>query len=108
MLHLVSEKLPHGIDMHFRIDGKLFKLWQLKAKTLTTHMTVLELQYADDNGLVTHTEKDLQADVDALSYACKALGLTLMTRTHKFFGSVDHLTYLSSCLSSKADVDVEN
>ena len=57
-------------------------------------MTVLELQYADDNGLVTHTEKDLQADVDALSYACKALGLTLMTRTHKFFSNHHLITHM--------------
>ena len=42
-----------------RIDGKLFNLRRLKAKT--THMTVLELQYADDIALVTHTEEDPQA-----------------------------------------------
>ena len=40
-------------------------------------MTLLELQYADDNALVTHQEEDLQAAVDAFSYAYDALGLTL-------------------------------
>ena len=40
-------------------------------------MTLLELQYADDNALVTHQEKDLQAAVDAFSYAYDALGFTL-------------------------------
>ena len=78
VLHLVLEKLPCGIDMQFRIDGKLFNLWRLKPKTLTTHMTILELQYADGNALVTHTEEeDLQAAVDAFSYAYDVLGLTL-------------------------------
>ena len=63
--------------MWFRIDGKLFNLRRLKSKTLTTDMTLLELQYADDNALVTHQEEDLQAAVDAFSYAYDALGLTL-------------------------------
>ena len=80
VLHLVSENLPRGIDMQFRIDGKLFDLRRLNAKTLATHMTILVLQYADDNALVTHTEEDLQAAVDVLSYAQDALGLTLNAR----------------------------
>ncbi|PFX13645.1 LINE-1 retrotransposable element ORF2 protein [Stylophora pistillata] len=130
VLHLVSEKLPRGIDMQFRMDGKLFNLRQLKAKTLTTHMAVLELQYADDNALVTHTEEDLQVAVDAFSYAYDALGLTLNARnTQVLFqpspdhtleqkqpeitvgdtrlSSADHFSYLGSCLSCKADLDVE-
>ena len=43
-------------------------------------MTLLELQYADDNALVTHQEEDLQAAVDAFSYAYNALGFTLKIR----------------------------
>ena len=116
--------------MQFRIDGKLFNLRRLKAKILTTHMTILELQYADDNTLVTHTEEDLQAAVNAFSYAYDALRLTLNARKtqvllqpspdHKHgrkqpnitvgnqcLSSVDHFTYLGSCLSCKADLDVE-
>ena len=60
-LHLVLEKFSRGKDMQFmiRTDGKLFNLRRLKAKT--THMTVLELQYADYIALVTHTEEDPQA-----------------------------------------------
>lgn len=130
VLHLVSEKLPRGIDMQFRMDGKLFNLRRLKAKTLTTHMAILELQYANDNSLVTHTEEDLQVAVDAFSYAYDALGLTLNARkTQVLFqpspdhtlerkqpeitvgdthlSSVDHFSDLGSCLSCKADLDVE-
>ena len=44
-------------------------------------MTILELQYADGNALVTHTEEeDLQAAVDAFSDAYDVLGLTLNIR----------------------------
>ena len=35
--------------------------WQVVQITATTHMTVLELKYADDIALVTHTEEDPQA-----------------------------------------------
>ena len=57
----MSKKLPGGIDLQFGIEVSLFNLRPLKAKTLTTHMTILELQCADDNALVTHTVDDLQA-----------------------------------------------
>ena len=75
---------------------------------------------------MTHTEEDLQAAVDAYN----ALGLTLnIWKTQVLFqaspdhpqgwkqpdikvgdqclSSVDHFTYLGSCLSCKADLDVE-
>ena len=39
VLHFVPEKLPRGIDMQFRIDGELFNLPRLKAKTLSTNIT---------------------------------------------------------------------
>ena len=93
-------------------------------------MTILELQYADDNALVTYTEEDLQAAVNAFSYAYDALGLTLnVWKTQVFFqpspdhthglkqpeitvgdqclSSVDHFTHLGSCLSCRADLNVE-
>ena len=113
--------------MQFRIDGKLFNLRRLKAKTLTTHMTILEPQYAEDNALVTNTEEDLQAAVDAFSYAYDVLGLTLNARKTQVlsnhhlipherkqpqitvgdqcFGSVDHFTYLDICLSCICKAD---
>ena len=129
VLHLVLEKLPRSIDMQFRIDaGSLFNLRRLKAKKYTTHMTILELQYCNDNALVTQREEDLQAVVNAFSYAYDALGLKRNARkTRVLFqlspdhtrerkqpeitavgdqclSSIDHFTY---CLSSKADLDVE-
>ena len=130
VLYLVTERLPRGIDMQYRMDGKLFNLRRLRAKTLITHMTILELQYADDNAIMTHAEEDLQAAMDAFSQAYNALGLTLNARKTKVLfqpspdniherhqpeitaggqclSSVDHFTYLGSCLSCKADLDAE-
>ena len=95
--------------MQFRIDGKLLNLQRLEPKTLTTHTTILELQYADDNALVTNKND--------------ALGLTLNARkTHVLFEPYPGNTHeqletnalalfiisrLGSCLSSKADLDTE-
>ena len=121
VLYLVTERLPRGIDMQYRIDGKLFNLRRLRAKTLISHLTILELQYADE---------DLQAAMDAFSQAYNALGLTLNVRKTKVLfqpspdsiydhhqpeitagaqslSSVDHFSYLGSCLSSNADLDAE-
>ena len=52
--YLYMARLPGGIDLQFGIEVSLFNLRPLKAKTLTTHMTILDLQCADDNALVTH------------------------------------------------------
>ena len=67
-VHLFSERLPQGIDLHYRLDGKLFNLRRPKAKTLVIQMTILEFQYADDNAIVSHTEQGLQAAMDAFNY----------------------------------------
>ena len=99
-----------------------FRYFVVKAKTLTTHMTILELQYADDNALVSHTEEDLQAAVVAFGYAYVALGLTLNVRkTQVLFqpspdhtqgrkqpeedqrlSSVDHFTYIACVVACHA------
>ncbi|PFX21890.1 hypothetical protein AWC38_SpisGene13625 [Stylophora pistillata] len=79
---------------------------------------------------IMYNIEDLQVAVDAFSYAYDALGLTLNARkTQVLFqpspdhtlerkqpeitvgdtrlSSVDHFSYLGSCLSCKADLDVE-
>ena len=105
-------------------------LRRLRAKTLISHLTILELQYANDNAIMTHTKEDLQAAMDAFSQAYNALGLTLNVRKTKVLfqpspdsiydqhqpeitaggqclSSVDHFSYLGSCLSSIADLEAE-
>lgn len=108
----------------------LFNLFRLRAKMLIIHMTILELQYANDNAIVVNTEEDLEAAMNVFSYAYNALGLTLNAQktkvlfqpspdsTHDQYLSeitaggqcldtVDHFTYLNSRLSSKADVEIQ-
>jgi hypothetical protein len=49
-----------GVSLRTRYDGNLFDLRRLRARTKTTTFTTAELQYADDNGVMSHTEEGLQ------------------------------------------------
>ena len=79
VLYLVKQELPSGIGLNYRI-GDLFNLQRLRAKTLTSKTSVLELQYADDNALVADSEEHLQAAMTAFEKAYNALGLKLIAR----------------------------
>ena len=86
ILHLIGNNLPTGVQFVFRTDGKLFNLNRFKAKSKLSHSSIMELQYADDNVIVAHTEEDLQATLNAFSRAYKLLGLTLnIKKTHEVF-----------------------
>jgi len=76
LLYLVKQKLPTGIELNYRI-GDLFNLQRLRAKTLTSETSVLELQYADDNALVTDSKEHIQAAMTAFEKAYNSLGLKL-------------------------------
>lgn len=127
VLHLVKQELSEGITLNYRI-GDLFNLQRLRAKTLTSKQSVLELQYADDNALVAHTEEHLQEVMTAFENAYKALGLKLNAKKTQVLYQpkpgknivpprivaggeplcpVDDFVYLGSNLSSKADLGKE-
>lgn len=127
VLYLVKQELPSGIGLNYRI-GDLFNLQRLRAKTLTSKTSVLELQYADDNALVADSEEHLQAAMTAFEKAYNALGLKLNARKTQVvcqprpgkhidppsitaggeeLCSVDDFVYLGSSLSVKADLSRE-
>lgn len=128
VLHLVRKNMPTGIRLRYRYDD-IFNIRRLKAKTKTTVMAVCELQYADDNAIVAHTEEDLQHAMNAFNSAYTALGLKLnvkktqvlyqpqincpteeqpnITVDNETLKNVETFTYLGSSLSSKANIDAE-
>jgi hypothetical protein len=131
VLHIVEKRVSIGIDIKYRFNGGLFNLHRLKAKTLTSLNRVTELQYADDNAIVAHSEEDLQKAVDAFQYAYSSLGLRLnskktqilyqpspdipkhsicqpsITADGELLDNVEHFSYLGSTLSSNANIDRE-
>ena len=65
--------------MTYRLDGSVFNLDRLKARTKVSRDLITELQYADDCALVAHTPEDLQASLTALCNIYNALGLAVNT-----------------------------
>ena len=109
----------------------LLVLLIIKAKTKTTKATVTELQYADDNAILAHSEEDLQHAMNAFFSSYSALGLKLNANKtqvlyqprpnapnqvlptvsikagEQVLENVECFNYLGSTLSSKANIDVE-
>ncbi|KAK1886523.1 Secreted RxLR effector protein 78, partial [Dissostichus eleginoides] len=64
ILYLTSKHLPQGVNIMYRTDGQLLNINRFRAKGQTTTISIMELQYADDNALVALSEEDLQAVID--------------------------------------------
>ncbi|XP_062862816.1 uncharacterized protein LOC134324867 [Trichomycterus rosablanca] len=130
ILHLTSKNLPQGVKIMYRTDGQLFYINRFRAKGQTTTVSIMELQYADDNALVALSEENLQGTLFAFAKAYKQLGLAINIRQTQIFHqpppnsstpvlppnisidnirleNVDHFPYLGSLLSSKTVIDDE-
>ena len=59
VLNHATRDLEEGMYLRYRLDGSLFKLCRLTAKTKTVKKTVLEALFADDCALMAHRESDL-------------------------------------------------
>ena len=66
-----------SIHITYRLDGNLFNLQRLKARTKISHRHLSELQYADDFALIAHTPEDLQRSINTLNEVYSELGLVI-------------------------------
>nr|AOE48155.1 hypothetical protein [Eumigus monticolus] len=128
VMQLIKDDLPSGIQITYRMDGKLFNLSRLKARTRTSSAALVELQYADDNAVVAQSEEDLVKILNAFSSAYKKIGLKLNTNKTQILyqpapgqglrninvtidgvrlQEVNTFPYLGSILSSSANIDSE-
>ncbi|XP_076061565.1 uncharacterized protein LOC143037317 [Oratosquilla oratoria] len=130
MLNEIPPDTP-SIDLRFRMDGGVFNLARLRARTKTTICPVRELQYADDNATPGQTAEDLQSLADAYNAAYERFGMQVNTDKTKILvqhppglllpntntivngqplEEVDQFTYLGSILTSTPTCkkDVEN
>ena len=69
--------MDFGININYRMDRNLFDLKKLKARTKISRTGFLELQYADDCALVTHSAEDLQSALSRISLLYAQLGLCI-------------------------------
>ena len=131
MLRGAKEDLPDGVYIRFRIDGSLFNLRRLLARTKTIEEPITELLFADSCALLAHTEEVSQFIVNRFSDAAKNFGLTISLKKTEMsyqptprvayspphisidgtnLNAVEHSTYLGSVISNDATVskDLDN
>ena len=77
MLSHAVRDLEKGVYIRYRLDGSLFDLRRLTAKTKSHQDLIQEALFADDCALVAHAEPDLQLMLDRFSEASKLFGLTI-------------------------------
>uniref|UniRef100_K7DZQ5 Reverse transcriptase domain-containing protein n=1 Tax=Monodelphis domestica TaxID=13616 RepID=K7DZQ5_MONDO len=83
--HAVMD-LDLGVYIKYRLDGSLFDLRRLTAKTKTTERLILEALFTDDCALMAHQENHLQTIVDRFSTTTKLFGLTIsLSKTEVLF-----------------------
>ncbi|KAL8624073.1 hypothetical protein ACOMHN_019495 [Nucella lapillus] len=66
--------IEDGVYIRYRMDGSLFDLRRLSAKTKTIEKLILEALFADDCAL---TESTLQLIVNKVAEATRLFGLTI-------------------------------
>ena len=114
--------------LRYRLDGSLFDIRRLTAKTKTVQKTVLEAMFADDCVLMAHRESDLRIIVSKFAEASRLFGLTIsLGKTEVLFQpapavvanrptistdgtqlkTVDDFKYLGSMISSDGSLDKE-
>ena len=77
MLSHACSKLEKGIYLKYRLDGSLFDLRRLQAKTKVSTELIQEALFADDCSLNAHSEADLQIMIDHFAEASQLFGLTI-------------------------------
>jgi hypothetical protein len=116
-----------GIDISYRLDGSVFNLRRLQARTRTQVDKLLELQYADDCALVAEDPESLQRVLSMVQVVYEQLGLVINTDKTEILYQwnrrpenqpavsisgvplkvVPHFKYLGSLLSEDCTIDQE-
>lgn len=77
VLNHATSDLDLGVYLRYRLDGSVFDLRRLSARTKTVERLILEALFADDCALMAHKESDLQLIVDKFAEAARLFGLTI-------------------------------
>ena len=117
-----------GIGIRYRMDGSVFNLRRLQAKTKIKTDTINDLLFADDCALNSTSEEEMQENVDKFAQACINFGLTISIKKTEVMHqpapgkvynepnivingqrlkAVDKFTYLGSTLSRDVVIDDE-
>ena len=109
------------VGIEYRLDGGLFNLRCLQAKTKTSSAIISALQYADDAAFPSHTADGLQRRLDVMSETYLRAGLIINTTKTEILSTpspdaptfsisgnqLENFTYLGSNLSFSGDLTNE-
>lgn len=113
-----------GVYIHTRSDGGLFNLARLRSMTKVRKVQLIELLFADDAALATHSEAALQRLINRFAAACTEFGLTISLKKTEVMSQdvstapsisigdhtlevVNKFTYLGSTISNNLSLDPE-
>ena len=105
----------HSVYLHTRSDGKLFNLARLRAKTKVRTILVLELMFADDAALVSHSAEGLQRLLDKFALVISTKKSVVLhqgiaspiTVNDQELGTVDSFAYLGSIMNNQLSIEQE-
>ena len=80
-----------SIKLNYHLNGNLFNIRRLQAKTQTSSMCVFDLQYADDAAIPSHSADGLQRNLDSLAEAYQRAGLLVNTKQTEMMTQAPHL-----------------
>jgi len=99
LLRAVSD-LNLGIYIRYRLDGSLFDLRRLTAKTKTLERLIIEALFADDCALMAHEENHLQKTVNNFSEPSRMFGLQIsVSKTEALFQPAPKSVPHSPCIA---------
>ena len=75
------------VGIEYRLDGGLFNLRRLQAKTKTSSAMISALQYTDDTAFPSLTADGLQCSLDVMSEAYLRAGLMINTTKTKILST---------------------
>ena len=128
MLFHATCGLKMGVYIRYHLDGSLFDLRRLTAKTKSKEMLLQVILFTDDCALLAHTEYDIQMMMDSFSEASKLFGLTIslnrmevlhqpapnthppapsITVGYAELSNVNHFKYLGSTVTCDGSLDKE-
>ncbi len=116
-----------GVHVEYRLDGSLFNIRRLQARTNTKTRQICELQYADDCAVLAHSPDSMQHALNTVFSLYQSFGLQVNTQKTEVMlhlytpapiptsfhingvplKTVDNFTYLGSTLSSCCSLDTE-
>ena len=113
-----------SVGVNYCLDGSLFNLRRLQARTKISHDSIVDMQYADNAAVVSHSALGLQRNINAMHTVYERAGLeintaktealrmgrevtdSILTVGNAAIRNVDRFTYLGSVVTIDGSVTI--